>query len=213
LGIGGASRRRATRPASDLPMRPVALRPIAPALAAGALLALAACASGPPPADQVTVTPTRTRIDTPTGSYDLRTTVEDRGEAITLKVAPDVAWSKIAAVYAELGLPVNTYVDASRQIGAKGVRVRRQLSKIRLSQLVQCGADLTGEDKANSYEITLDVATAVGGTPDGQTQIVTMLTANGRAMATSSDPVRCTSTGQLEKRIANALLVKAGTAG
>ena len=193
-------------------MRPAALR-LRPTLAVAALLAAAGCASAAPetPSDQVAVVPTRTRIETPTGTYELRNTVEDRAEAIVIKANPDVAWAKMTAVYAEMGLPVNTLVESSRQVGVRGHRVRGRLNNIRLSQLVHCGSDVTGEDKANQYELILDVTSALGPAPEGQTQIVTMVTANGRAMSTSSDPVRCTSTGQLEKRLANALLAKTST--
>ena len=179
-------------------------------VAAAALLAACASSKGAPP-EQVSMTPSNTRIETPGATYELRNVASDRAEAITVKAKPEIAWTKMTAVYAEVGLPVNMYVDASRQIGARGVRARGRLGNVRLSQLVSCGADVTGEDKANSYEITFDVASAIGAAPDGNTHVMTMVTASGRPMATSGEPVRCTTTGQLEKRIANALLVKTAT--
>ena len=176
-----------------------------------ALLAACASASKNAPPEQVSMAPSNTRIETPGATYELRNVTSDRAEAITVKVKPEVAWTKMTAVYAEVGLPVNMYVDATRQIGARGVRARGRLGNVRLAQLVSCGTDVTGEDKASSYEITFDVASAIGAAPDGNTHVLTMVTASGRPMATSGDPVRCTTTGQLEKRIANALLVKSAT--
>src|SRR5207248_5011961 len=85
------------------------------------------------------------------------------------------------------------------------------LGKLRMSQLISCGNDITGEEKANIYEVTLDVGTAIAPAGDGKTHVLTMVTANARPMSTSGDPLRCVTTGQLERRIANALVVKSAT--
>lgn len=196
--------------------------PARPRLVARAVLGavpaalLAACASAAnAPTDQVSITPQTVRVETPGGStIEARTTAEDRAEARTINTKPEIAWAKLPAVYAELGLPVNSYVDATRQIASRGTRVRGRLGAVRVATLVTCGADVTGDDKANSYEVTLDVTTAIGAsaTASGQTDVLTMVTANGRPMSTSGEPVHCVSTGSLEKRIANGILVKSATA-
>jgi len=181
---------------------------IALSLLTAALLAACASSNGPPP-DQVAITPNTVRVETPTGSMEARTVAEDRAETRVIQVPPDAAWRSIAAVYGELELPVNGFVDQTHQISAKNTRVRGRLGKMRASQIVTCGADVTGDDKANSYELLLDVASAVGTAPNNQTTIVTMVTGNARPMSTSGDPVRCVTTGQLERRIATALTLKA----
>jgi hypothetical protein len=76
-----------------------------------------------------------------------------------------------------------------------------------MSQIITCGTDISGEEKANIYEVTLDVATGVGAAGDGKTNVLTMVTASARPMSTSGDPLRCVTTGQLEKRIANAIVL------
>ena len=67
----------------------------------------------------------------------------------------------MAAVYAELELPVTTLVDASREIASQRTRARRRLGKTPVTRLVTCGYDISGEDKAASYEVTMDVQTRV----------------------------------------------------
>lgn len=184
---------------------------IALAAAAAALAALAACASskaGPPP-DQITLTPQTSRVETPSESFEMHTVSEDRAEASTIKVSFTQAWTKIAAVYGDLSLPVNTFVDQTHQIGAKGARARGHLGKLRMSQILTCGRDVTGDDKANSYEVSLDVTSALSPAADDQTTIMTLVQGNARPMSTSGDPVRCASTGLLEKRIALALTLRA----
>ena len=185
---------------------------------AGALAPLAAlvvgCAANRSvtPGEEVAVTPNTVRIETPGGApMEARTVAEDRSVVQTIKTTPAVAWSKLPAVFNELQLPVAGYIDAARQISAKGVRVRGHLGRLRMSQLVTCGTDMTGDDKANSYEVSLDVTTSVRPADNGQAAVQTMVIANARPLAVSGDPVRCVTTGSLEKRIATAVLVKSAS--
>lgn len=186
---------------------------LAPLASLVALLA-AGCASAhnTTPSEDVAVTPNTVRIETPgSAAMEARTVAEDRSVVTTIKTTPEIAWTKLPAVFGELQLPVAGYIDASRQISAKNVRLRGHLGRLRLSQLLTCGSDMTGDDKANTYEVSLDVTTAVKAADAGQAAITTMVTANARPMAVSGDPVRCVTTGALEKRIANAVLVKSAS--
>jgi hypothetical protein len=180
-------------------------------LGPAALLVVACATSQSAPPQQVAVTPNTLRVETPNGVVEARTTAEDRAEVQTIKTPLEAAWSKLPAVYGELSLPVTTYVDQTRQIAAKNAHLRGHLGKIRLSQIITCGTDITGDDKANAYEVSLDVQTALSPAPDGQTNVQTMVTGQAKPMSTSGEPVRCVSTGSLEKRIANLVLMKTAT--
>lgn len=176
-----------------------------------AVCALAACASRPAnaPVDQVAVTPTTVQIQqSDLSNVNIHLVNEDRAEAHVVKAPLDVVWKALPAVYGELELPVNLYVDKDHQIGSKAARVRGHIGRTRIAQYVSCGTDLTGEDKANTYEVTLDVMSAVGPLDGNQTNVLTRVTASGRPMSTSGDNVRCTSTGAIEKRIATALALR-----
>jgi len=192
--------------------RSLRLRCTAPLASVIALLA-AGCASsaGSAPQETVSVTPNNVRIETPTGDVEAHTVAEDRSVTQTIKASPEAAWAKLPAVYTELQLPVSGYIDQSRQIMAKGVRVRGHLGKLRVSQIVTCGTDITGDDKANTYEVTLDVASAISPAEGGQANVHSMVIANARPMAVSGDPVRCVTTGSLERRIATMVLIKTAT--
>jgi hypothetical protein len=176
----------------------------------------AACASSAnrPPTEQVSVTPTTVRVETNSAAGTIRMNLmnEDRADSRVIKADIDRAWGQLPAVYAELELPVSVYVDKSRQIATRAARFRGKVGKTRLAQFVSCGSDISGEDKANIYEITLDVATTLAPSESGQTNVMTMVTASGRPMATSGDAVRCTSNGTLERRIATALTVRTAAA-
>jgi hypothetical protein len=75
-----------------------------------------------------------------------------------------------------------------------------------LVRLIDCGTT-QGGPSADSYDIRLSVLTQVspaeGG--GGGSTIVTTVDAMGRPVAFSGEYVRCTSTGSLETRIADAI--------
>jgi hypothetical protein len=212
-GRAGVGRARQSPPSRLYPPMPRSLHrtAVAAVLAAGCVTG---CATGhsTTPAEDVAVTPNTVRIETPgSAAMEARTVAEDRSVVTTIKTTPEIAWAKLPAVFNDLQIPVAGYVDAARQISAKNVRVRGHLGRIRMSQIVTCGSDMTGDDKANTYEVALDVISSVKPADGGQAAITTMVTANARPMAVSGDPVRCVTTGSLEKRIATAVLVKSAT--
>jgi hypothetical protein len=203
------------RPTPGPSARAGALRAtIALAATLGATLG-AACASSRAtrPSDQVSVTPQTVQIQTGDATtINLNMINEDRADSRIIKAPLDQVWKMLPAVYAELSLPVNLFVDRTHQIGAKSARFRGRVGKTRLSQYVSCGSDITGEDKANTYEITLDVMSAIGPLDGGQTNLLTMVTASGRPLATSGEAVRCTSTGALERTLAQVVTLRTATA-
>jgi len=201
------------------PARPTP-RPAAPTGVFRAAILLAAtfgagCASSRAarPSDQVSVTPQTVQIQTGDATtINLNMINEDRADSRIIKAPMEQVWKMLPAVYAELGLPVNLFVDRTHQIGARSARFRGRVGKTRLSQYVSCGADITGEDKANTYEVTLDVMSGIGPLDGGQTNLLTMVTASGRPLATSGEAVRCTSTGALERGLAQLTTLKTATA-
>jgi hypothetical protein len=175
----------------------------------------AACATSTAarPSDQVSVTPQTIQIQTGDATtVNLNMVNEDRADSRVIKAPVDKVWAMLPSVFAELGLPVNLFVDKTHQIGARSARFRGRVGKTRLSQYVSCGADITGEDKANTYEVTLDVMSAIGPLAEGQTNLLTMVTASGRPLATSGEAVRCTSTGAIERSLAQLVTLRTATA-
>src|SRR5438046_3118155 len=81
----------------------------------------AACAStkNEPPTTVVS-RPNNVAVQTAGGlNIEALATAEDRSEGATIAAAPDAAWKQLPGVYGDLEIPVNTYVDATRQIAAK----------------------------------------------------------------------------------------------
>ncbi len=194
-------------------VRSPSLSPIMPRSVSAALLLVTACAGArSTPQETTVVTPRTAVITTSTGTSSVQLTNQDRTQGATIRVAPDLAWKLIPSVFADFALPVTTYLTDTRQIVSANNRARGRLGTLRMTALVSCGADMLGDDKANSYEVTLAVSTAISPTADTAAALVsTLVTATARPMATSGDLLHCASTGQLEKRIANAVLVKSAS--
>lgn len=198
-------------------MRYTDARPTLPSgtqLLAAATVALSACASSrtATPTGDVSVTPSSVRIESGTGGagIDMNLMNENRADLRIVKATVDQVWAVLPGVFADLGVPVNLYVDRSHQIGAKSARFRGKVGTRRMSTLISCGSDISGEEKSNLYEVTLDVMTSVApGAIGGQANLMTLVTATARPMATSGDPVRCASTGGLERQIATLATIKA----
>ena len=179
------------------------------AVAASAAL-VAACASkgGPAPSSEVVGVQQTARVGTGvTGAAVTvaRTNTEDFVRAGTLAAPADRAWPAVAAAYDDQKLPVTLRVDAQRQIASQGKRFRSTLGGTRLGLLFNCGSAAAGGDAADSYELTIDVATTVRPSADAsQTSVQTVASALAKPVMTSGEPVRCVSTGRLEEKLVQA---------
>ena len=134
----------------------------------------------------------------------LRGVTEDFVRKTTIEVPPDVVWGVLPAVYEEFKLPVNTMVTAERRIASQQGRFRERVAGERAARIVSCGTSSDGREAADSYELSLDIATTVGAAADGGTELRTVVSGFAKPVFTSGEPVRCASTGRLEERIAAA---------
>lgn len=118
---------------------------------------------------------------------------------------PERAWAVLRAAYGEVGLHGEVLDEGRRVYGQRDRSVRRQLEREPLSRFLNCGSR-SGLPNANSYTINLSVRTQVVPEPDGTAQLRTQVEASGRAPGGSEGRVRCGSTYELEKRIAQAVM-------
>ena len=188
--------------------------PVCRAATAALATVLAACASkgssAPDPGAVVVAPQTSTRVTAGTGGSSAtiaRTSTEDFVRPSTLAAPVDRAWPAVAAAYDDLKLPVTHRADAQRQVASQGRRMRGSIGGTRMGLHFNCGAASSGGDAADSYELTLDVATTVApGADASQVSVQTIATAMARPVMTSGEPVRCVSTGRLEEKITQAAM-------
>lgn len=174
-------------------------------LTCAALLLLGACGGGSP-------APARAPNHTVSDVYVANTDSDASPERVTLRLAdssrrtaigeaPLAVWTALAAVYRELGLPISRADRDALQIATEGQRVSRRLAGTQLSRWVDCGRSPAGSPSADLYSVSLTVVTTVTATETGS-MIETRMGGSARDSNRDAPPVSCSSTGQLEQRIA-----------
>ena len=145
-----------------------------------------------------------TRVEMPGGfsAYEVRTTSDDRAVEATYATTTDKLWGVLPAVYDSLGIRLTTMNSAGRTLGVQNARMRRRLGGEAISRSLSCGTGITGEDNADSYDVFVTVMSAVEPRGGDRAVLRTWVQATARATGTASAPVRCGSTGWLERRIA-----------
>ena len=175
-------------------------------------LLASACASSGRSTGSADVVQTTRPVDTGAGGVQgmqLRSVTEDFARATTVGATPDAVFGVLPAVYEELKLPVATLVSAERRIASQNARFRERVGGERAARSLSCGTAADGREAADSYELTLDIATIAVASADGaSTEVKTVVSGLAKPVFTSGEPVRCASTGRVEERIATAVRAK-----
>ncbi len=124
-----------------------------------------------------------------------------------IAIAVDKVFGALPAAYEALSIPVTTMVSKDRMLGNLEFKARARLGSLQMRRLLDCGAQL-GEPNSDSYQITMSVSSEVKDNGDGTSTLATLVQASGRPVSFSGADVRCTSLGDLEKRIATMVQVK-----
>jgi hypothetical protein len=120
---------------------------------------------------------------------------------------PERVWAMLPEIFQEIGIGGGVIDPAGFVYGQRELSVRRRLGSIPLSQLVECGTNL-GMPNANSYTVTLSVVTQLQRTTPEKTGVLSIVQATARQPGNSQQSVVCTSTTELERRIANAVKLR-----
>lgn len=121
----------------------------------------------------------------------------------TLSASVADVWRVLPAVYEALGIPLSVVDSQTHVIGTSGFNLRRRLGSIPLVRLIDCGTT-QGGPSAETYDIHLSVVTQVRA-GDAGTVIGTTVEPMGKPAAFSGEYIRCSSTGVLETRLADAV--------
>ena len=118
---------------------------------------------------------------------------------VMVDASPASTFKALIAAYDSVGIPVGNSAQGEGVIGNLGFKVRRRLKDAPLSRYLNCGTTQVAPN-AESYEITLSVATQLQPVPGG-TRAVTTVEAVGKPIAFAGSQVTCMSTGRLEALI------------
>lgn len=164
------------------------------------LLSLAACATSGTGARQESDERIIVSGDATGTVADVRITREDYVPSAVLDAPRETVWELLPAVYEELGLPEP---GADRSIWTVAVvdhRTSRRIGSMRMSTLISCGSDLTGQN-ADTHRIRMTVRTWLEAEGEG-TIARTRVEATASSTEGRASVISCTSRGELENRIA-----------
>lgn len=120
----------------------------------------------------------------------------------------------LSGIFHDLGVPITTRTTVTGEIGNRSYRVPgHQLNSVQLSQILDCGMTPMAGRRTDVDAITIDVIATIKATPDGGSTVNTYVTGSARPYASSTDPVHCSSSGWLERRINDRLVRLFGGSG
>ena len=133
---------------------------------------------------------------------------DDLDAAITIPGPLEGTWTALAATLEELGVPVAFADQQAGEIGTPQAKLFRRMGKERLSTYLRCGSGLTGPN-ADSYAVYLSLVVFVRPLAEGEVALQPFLAAQAVDVAGGrNDPIQCTTTGKLERRIGNGVKLK-----
>ncbi len=126
---------------------------------------------------------------------------DSRAVSIGIAATPEQVWAVLPGIYQELGITTDTRDDALRTLGARGFTGSRIDGK-RSSTFVRCGNQGSGPSSGGMYRTRLTIITRVTATGNGKSDLVTEVGGTATQVeGTSTGPIACASTGELEQRI------------
>lgn len=134
------------------------------------------------------------------GSGELTLTSNDAAHVSNVPFPVDDIWRVLPAVYTALGIPLTTIQSDLKVIGNEGFTLRRRLGDTALSRFLECGRTQI-DNNADTYEVHLVVLTQIRTAAPLTTTMATSVQAAAKPLAFAGDYSKCSSKGELEKRI------------
>ena len=172
-------------------------------LSAIALVTVGGCASSAASSVATTSVET-TRVATPTGTTTMTMTSTVSPGLVTLEFPIDVVWRALPVAYDSIGIPVAKMDTLSRIVGNEAYKLRRKLGGVPLTRYLDCG-QAQGFKSAETYQINLSVLTQLQSVGTSQTTAATVVQASAKPVNFAGEYSPCSSTGELERRVADVL--------
>ena len=168
-----------------------------------ALAALSACASS---TVQTSARESETvRIAGKQGGQ-LRITSNAQASITRIALPMGKVWHALPAAFATLGIPITAVDTGTHTISNGGLKIRRVLGSAPLGRYIDCGSTQIGEN-ADTYDVHLTLVSQVEeDAPSGLALLRTTFESMARPIAFSREYSRCSSRGELERRLAAAVM-------
>lgn len=136
------------------------------------------------------------------GVYTVGLRPTDAAERTVMHASPGAVYAALRAVYTQqLHVPLAENDSAAGQIGSRQARATRTIGDKPMSAYFDCGLGQIGP-RADHSSILLRLVSQVQPFGNDSAGVSTTVFARSEDPGTSTDPVSCESTGQLERYIA-----------
>jgi hypothetical protein len=145
------------------------------------------------------------------GSISYRLDNNDGGMTRLVQATPAETWKTVLVTYSDLKLPITALDVEKHRISSSEARAPRKLGGKSLREYVDCGSGLAGA-RVDSHDVAYTLVTVVSPAGADSTAVHSTLVASASDRGgTSTGPVACSTTGRLEKRIAQLIALKLGS--
>lgn len=140
------------------------------------------------------------RVEATSTGVEVRLDVDERVVDGVVPLSVDDVWDAVVAVYGALGFPIEVQDPDRHAIATERFQAPRRILDRRLGSYMDCGQSLTGA-RVDVWRVTARLMTELQPASDGTT-IRSRLTASARPRdGSSTSPVPCTTSGELEREI------------
>lgn len=134
----------------------------------------------------------------------LEVTARNDGTELALAASPSEVMQALQATYASLQIPLTRLEPAAGILGNEGMKMRRELGKLPLRRLFDCGGT-PGMPNSETYTITASIVSSVAASGPQGSVVTTVIEASGENPNYPGSGVRCSSSGSLEEAMAKDL--------
>ena len=171
----------------------------------------AACATAATAGPDTSMTPMTTSLVSTTGTFVIGNTNQYTAISTTLPIKPDSAYLLLEAAYKKLEIPVTEDDGSRRSVGNDLLKVRRRLAGIPMQLVVDCGEKM-GLANAETWDIEVNILSYVVDDGKGGAKVATRIQALGHdPLVSGRDMIPCSTKGELEVKIGNAVKLLAMT--
>lgn len=162
------------------------------------LAAVGACTSAATTADPSAPSVQTIRSE---GMGSLRVVGTTDASSTAFNAAAEDAFQFLPLVYDSLAIP-RTWIEPKQfLISSQGFKVRTRLGRTSLSRYIDCGSTQIGAN-ADSYEVFMTVTSRLVPNGKDRSTLSSTVEASARPLSFNQDYSRCSSRGELERRIA-----------
>jgi hypothetical protein len=122
----------------------------------------------------------------------------------SIAAPPDRVRAAVVGAFRELGIPTEIVSHSTGQVANRQFPVGRELAGTRLSRLLQCGQTLTGP-RADIDRVLMSVVSDVRPLGAGSSSVTTRVIGVAIDAGGSGHRSACSSTGELERRLHQAV--------